>query len=149
MSIYYVSAKTADLKEVLHMMEDFYVIDDYPFDKMMTAANLKKFVSNPELGRLWLIICEGEIIGYLVLTFGFSFEFRGRDAFLDELYLKESYRSRGIGSHAVDFVLKQAEELNIKAVHLEVERHNEKGTKLYMRKGFEEHKRALMTKWLA
>lgn len=148
MSVSFVLAQAEDLKDVLHMMEDFYTIDNYPFDKLLTADNLKKFAVNPELGRLWVIISEGEIIGYIVLTFGFSFEFKGRDAFLDEFYLKEAYRSRGIGSQAVDFVLKQAEELGIKAVHLEVERHNEKGTKLYKSKGFEEHKRALMTRWL-
>ncbi|MDF9794888.1 ribosomal protein S18 acetylase RimI-like enzyme [Catalinimonas alkaloidigena] len=149
MSVSFVLAQEDDLKDVLHMMEEFYAIDYYPFDKIMTADNLKKFAMNPELGRLWVIISGGEIIGYIVLTFGFSFEFKGRDAFLDEFYLKEAYRGRGIGSHAVDFVLKQAEALGIKAVHLEVERHNEKGTRLYRRKGFEEHKRALMTRWLS
>lgn len=40
----------------------------------------------------------------------------------------------------------QVPQLGLKALHLEVERHNEKGKKLYVKKGFKEHERALMTK---
>ncbi|WPP53008.1 GNAT family N-acetyltransferase [Catalinimonas niigatensis] len=149
MNISYPLAQAEDLKKILEMMEDFYGIDAYPFDKLLTAANLKQFVANPNLGRLWLITSDRETLGYLVLTFGYSFEFKGRDAFLDEFYLKEAYRSQGIGSQAIDFVLEQAKALGIQAVHLEVERHNEKGTRLYRSKGFKEHKRTLMTKWLS
>ncbi len=142
-------AQPAHLKEVLRMMEDFYAIDKYPFDKLLTAANLKHFIAKPEFGRLWVITSEEVTIGYMVLTFGYSFEFKGRDAFLDEFYLKDRFRSRGIGSKAIDFVLEQAQALGIQAVHLEVERHNMAANQLYKKKGFEAHKRALMTKWLS
>lgn len=149
MLITYPLAQQADQEEILSMMQDFYAIDHYPFDKSLTAKNLQEFIADPGLGRLWVIKETQKIIGYMVLTFGYSFEFKGRDAFLDEFYLKEAYRSRGLGSQAIDFALEQAKKLGIQAVHLEVERHNEKGNKLYLSKGFEAHKRALMTKWLS
>jgi diamine N-acetyltransferase len=147
--ITYTLAQPEDQEEVIRMMQDFYAIDHYPFDKSLTSENLQEFISNQNLGRLWVIKEDQNIIGYMVLTFGYSFEFKGRDAFLDEFYLKETHRSRGLGSQAIDFVLEQTKALGIKAIHLEVERHNEKGNKLYLRKGFEVHKRALMTKWLS
>lgn len=149
MNISYQLAQNEDQEEILSMMQDFYAIDHYPFDKDLTSTNLREFISNQNLGRLWVIREDQHVIGYMALTFGYSFEFKGRDAFLDELYLKENHRSRGLGSQAIDFVLEQAKTLGIEAVHLEVERHNEKGNKLYLRKGFEAHKRALMTKWLS
>jgi ribosomal protein S18 acetylase RimI-like enzyme len=49
---------------------------------------------------------------------------------------------------AIDFVLHEATLLGIKAIHLEVEKHNEKGNRLYTKKGFKEHNRFLMTNFL-
>lgn len=139
-------ANETDISEVLEMMESFYAIDHYAFSKDITEKNLLTFINDPHLGRLWIIEHAQEVIGYMALTFGYSFEFQGRNAFLDELYLKEAFRSQGIGSQAVDFVLVQAALLGIQAVHLEAEKHNTKGNKLYEKKGFIPHKRILMTR---
>ena len=82
----------------------------------------------------------------MVLAACLSFEFKGFPALIDELYLMDSYRGKGIGGQVIDFVEAQAQLMQIKALHLEVERHNEQGKKLYEKKGFKEHGRALMTK---
>lgn len=140
------ATKEADIGEVLEMMEAFYAIDAYPFSKDITEKNLFAFLNDLNLGRLWMVEFQQKTIGYVVLTFGYSFEFKGRDAFLDELFLKENFRSQGFGSQVVDFVLAQAASLGIQAVHLEAEKHNTKGKKLYKKKGFIPHKRILMTR---
>ncbi len=146
MDIRFKIAEEVDIGEVLEMMEAFYAIDGYPFSKDITEKNLFTFINDSHLGRLWMIEFQQENIGYVVLTFGYSFEFKGRDAFLDELFLKENFRSQGFGSQVVDFVLAQAASLGIQAVHLEAEKHNTKGNKLYQKKGFIPHKRILMTR---
>jgi GNAT superfamily N-acetyltransferase len=84
----------------------------------------------------------------VVLTFGFSFEYGGRDAFIDELYLEAAHRGKGIGGLTIDFVSEQAKVLGVKALHLEVERHNDWGNRLYRKKGFGGNERHLLTKWL-
>lgn len=134
------------IPELLHMMEDFYSLDQYPFNRDSTAQNMHLFLASEHLGRIWGIMYKKETIGYVILTFCFSFEFKGRTAFIDELYLKEAYRSKGIGGQVVNFAIQQAKELTLKALHLEVEPHNEKGNKLYLNKGFKQHNRFLMTK---
>jgi len=63
----------------------------------------------------------------VVLAFGFSFEYKGRDAFIDELFLKEAYRKKGIGGQTMRFVEQQAKELGVHAIHLEVEKSNRTG----------------------
>jgi GNAT superfamily N-acetyltransferase len=146
MNIQYSLAGEKDIPLLLQMMERFYAIDGYHFDSPVSRANLESFISNEYLGRIWLIANESAIIGYVVLTFCFSFEFKGRTAFVDELFLNESYRGKGIGGQVLDFVDGHAKELGLKALHLEVERHNEKGKRLYVKKGFKEHERALMTR---
>ena len=104
-------------------------------------------------GRIWLIGGgdggETEPAGYFVLTFGFSIEFEGRDAFLDELFLRPEFRGRGWGTAAVEFAASAARELGVRALHLEAARGNERAIGLYRRLGFREHDRFLMTKWLA
>lgn len=134
------------IPELLHMMEDFYSLDDYPFDPDSTMHNMHHFIGSEHLGKIWMVVYRKEIIGYIILTFCFSFEFKGRTAFIDELYLKEIYRGRGIGGQVVNFAIQQARALTLKALHLEVEPHNEKGNKLYLNKGFKQHNRLLMTK---
>ena len=107
------------------------------------------FVTDRSLGKAW-VICDGEqVIGYVVLTLGFSFEYGGRDAFLDELYLDEKYRGRGIGRQAMEFVEAQAREMGVNAVHLEATHGNHPAIELYRRAGYVAHARVLMTKWLA
>lgn len=134
--------------EVLSMMAEFNAIDNYPFDPEEWRQNLEAFTSNPELGRLWVILLEEAVIGYLVLSFGFSFEYRGRDGLIDEFYIREDFRGQGIGRQAMEFVETQARALGIQALHLEVERHNERGNRLYRQRGYKGKDRDYLTKWL-
>lgn len=128
------------------MMEQFNSIDNYSFDRRQTEANLLLFLANQNLGRAWVITSNNLIIGYIVLAFGFSFEYGGRDAFIDELFLKTEFRQQGVGKLAMDFIQDEAPGLEVKAVHLEVEQHNEGGGKLYRQKGFENKGRVLLSK---
>lgn len=144
--IQFVQATTFDIQQVLHFMKGFYAIDGYSFDEVRAKRNIEKFIHNKQLGRLWLLQSEGTSIGYLALTFGFSFEYGGRDAFIDELYLDEAFRNKGFGTSILKQLDVEAKSLDVKAIHLEVERHNEGGKKLYKKSGFEANDRILMTK---
>jgi ribosomal protein S18 acetylase RimI-like enzyme len=144
-TISFIPLTAEQIPVLLQMMEDFYKIDGYPFDPVLTANNFEEFLKKEHLGRGWLILRDNTIIGYLLLCFGFSFEFGGRNAFLDELYIKEEFRSKGAGSLAVEFAAREAPGLGVKALHLEVELTNQRAFDLYKRKGFKEHKRRLMT----
>jgi ribosomal protein S18 acetylase RimI-like enzyme len=118
------------------------------FDESIAHATYRKFLSLPAFGRVW-ILCEGNLpVGYIVLTIGFSFEFHGHDAFIDELYIDAPFRRRGYGKQAVAFLEKKASELGVNAVHLEVDRGNDAALELYRCTGYQDHDRFLMTKWL-
>ena len=118
------------------------------FDAVAAQGALRMLFAQPELGRTWLV-CVGDLtVGYVVLTLGFSFEFRGRDAFIDELYIAPAYRRKGLGRMAMEFAEKRAKELGVNAVHLEVNHGNDPAMELYRRIGYADHDRYLMTKWL-
>lgn len=135
-----------DVPEILKLMEEFNSIDNYPFDKELAKRNLLQFLTDKNLGRAWVINFDSLIIGYIVFAFGFSFEHGGRDAFIDELFLKSEFREKGIGKLAMNFIQEEAQRLGIVAVHLEVEQHNESGTKLYRGSGYKANGRILLSK---
>ena len=119
-----------------------------PFDESAAHAAFHQFLSLPEFGRIWLLYDGPALVGYIILTIGFSFEFRGHDAFVDELYIVPSHRRRGFGRQAMAFVEQKAHEMGVKALHLEVDPGNDSALELYRRTGYKDHDRFLMTKWL-
>jgi len=128
----------------VRLMRDFYAIDNYPIDVEKSANLLNQFIDEPNLGKAWLIENEGEIVGYVILTFVFNFEYGGKIAFVDELYLSETVRGKGIGKQTMDFVLSESKKLGLKLLYLEVEDHNANAQKLYLTSGFQFHNRLTM-----
>ena len=118
------------------------------FDEAAARAAFYKFVALPNFGRIWLLYTDATLIGYIILTVGFSFEFRGHDAFIDELFIVPSHRRRGYGRQAVAFIEQQAGKMGINAIHLEVDDGNDPALQLYRWTGYKDHDRFLMTKWL-
>ena len=98
---------------------------------------------------MWLIKAGDEAIGYVALTLGYSLEYHGRDAFIDEIYIRESHRGKGAGARPIKFVEAACRSLEVQALHLEVERANIKARAFYHKVGFEDHDRYLLTKWIA
>jgi GNAT superfamily N-acetyltransferase len=93
---------------------------------------MDELLRDPSLGRVWMIASGAEKIGYIVMAFDYSLEYRGQ----------------GIGAQALTFFAEQARQLGVKAIHLEVN-HGNPAIELYRRMGFEDHQRYLMTKWIA
>jgi ribosomal protein S18 acetylase RimI-like enzyme len=118
------------------------------FDEGAARATFHKLLSLPAFGRVWMLCEDRKSVGYIILTIGFSFEFHGYDAFIDELYVEAAHRRRGYGGQAVTFLEKKALEMGVNAVHLEVDRGNDPAFELYRRSGYRDHNRFLMTKWL-
>jgi GNAT superfamily N-acetyltransferase len=149
MGITFKIAADAGLDVLLNFMRELYKHDHLPFDEAVARQALEKILQDHSLGRVWLIEDGDETIGYLVLTLGYSLEYHGRDAFVDEIYIRESHRGRGIGAQAIKFVEQACRRLDVQALHLEVERENTKAQAFYRKVGFADHDRYLLTKWIA
>ena len=134
----------SDISIITQMMEDFYAIDNYPMDVEVAKNLFHEFITHEHLGKSWLIYSENEIVGYIILTFIFSFEYGGKIAFVDELFIKETERGKGFGKEAIQFIQREVPKLSLKLLYLEVEPHNENAQKLYLAHDFELHNRKLM-----
>lgn len=142
--IHYNILEPSKIESITSMMQDFYAIDNYPIDIEASKKLFQEFITNEHLGKSWLIYSEDELVGYVILTFIFSFEYQGRIAFIDELYLKKSARGKGIGAKTLQFIKEQIPKLSLKLLYLEVEHHNENAQKLYLANEFEIHNRKLL-----
>ena len=142
--IVFKSLEISDIEIIVSMMEDFYSINNYPIDIATSKTLFKTFLTDENLGKAWLIFSEDKIVGYAILTFVFSFEYKGKIAFLDELYLIESARGIGIGRKAIQFIKDEVHKLKLKIIYLEIEQHNLSAQKLYIANDFETHNRNLM-----
>ena len=134
----------ADIEVITQMMQNFYAIDNYPMDVEVAKNLFQEFITNEHLGKSWLIYSENEVVGYIILTFIFSFEYGGKIAFVDELFIKETARGKGFGKEAIQFIQSEVPKLSLKLLYLEVEPHNENAQKLYLAHDFELHNRKLM-----
>lgn len=136
--------ENSDIDCIVLMMRDFYAIDNYPIDLEISKKLFQEFVANESLGKAWLIYHNNEVVGYVILTFIFSFEFQGKIAFLDELYISQNARGKGIGKQTINFIKAEIHKLSLKLLLLEVEPHNLNAQKLYISTDFEMHSRLMM-----
>jgi GNAT superfamily N-acetyltransferase len=141
-------ATSADLEVLLPPQRQYYLEDGYPWDEVEARSTLARLLDDRALGRVWLAEHEGELQGYVVLTFGYSLEYGGRDAFVDELFFFEAHRGRGLGREALGLVEAACREEGVRALHLEVERGKPGALALYRSEGFEDRERFLMVKRL-
>lgn len=130
------------------MMRGYYAQDGYTFVDAEARAAALLLIDDPHLGRLWVARQGETLVGYVAVALGFSFEYRGREAFVDELFIAESHRGRGLGREALELAEAYCREKGVNALHLEVEHHRGPALELYRRRGFENFGRFLMTKWL-
>lgn len=149
MSITLQLAALIDLPQLLSLMKELQEDDPWsiPFEQAAAEKALNELLGNPSFGRVWLIASDDQIVGYIVMCFDYSLEYGGRGAWVDEFFVQPPIRGRGIGSQVLDLFLQQAKALGVTTVHLEVN-HENPAIELYRRKGFEDHHRYLMTKWI-
>jgi len=145
-TITYRIAAIADLNMLLDLVKEFHQNEHLPFEEKVDRDVLEHFLTHESLGQAWLIQQEAEVIGYIIVTLGYSLEYRGQDAFIDEFYIRPNYQRQGIGTKTLAFVENAAVSLGVRALHLEVDFSNSDAQRLYRRSGYQNHDRFLMTK---
>jgi ribosomal protein S18 acetylase RimI-like enzyme len=132
----------------LELMQEFYALEHLSYNETVARKGLEALFEAPQLGCFWLMESEAQAVGYILVTFGFSLEFHGRNGLVDELYLREEFRGRGFGKAALAFAETFCREHGVAAVRLEVDRNNSRAQDLYRKAGYKDHDRFLLTKWI-
>ena len=130
-----------DRDAVIELVRQYHAFDDVPFDEARTASAIAPLLNHEDAGRIWLVEIGGATVGYIALCLGYSIEFGGRDAFVDEMYLIPEWRCKGVGKVVLREIVNRARELGARALHLEVARGNEHARRLYAASGFDSRER--------
>lgn len=109
---------------VLHSIPESHI--DKTFDELMRSDCY---------AECFIIECDGEPAGYALIAKSFSQEAGGLTVWLDEFYVREKYRGKGLGKSFLDFFL---EIYSGKAarLRLETEPDNKRAAVLYASYGF-------------
>ncbi len=133
-----------DLDRLAALVADFHAEEGLPGSDATRRAALSPLVEGIPHGAAYLIGPARAPIGYVIVTFGWSVEFGGLDAIIDEIYLRRAVRNRGIASEALISLPRALARAGVKALHLEVDRENASARKLYARAGFEARERYML-----
>jgi GNAT superfamily N-acetyltransferase len=140
-------ATPADLESLLALVQEYYAYDQIDFEEPRQRKALAGLLEHPALGQIWLLEDGGQPFGYAVLTYGYAMESGGRDALLDELYLREAYRSQGLGSQVLAFVESFCRKEGLTGLYLVVERQNLRAQSVYRRRNYVESDRLIFGKF--
>ena len=130
-----------DKEEIFKIMRIFYsspFLINKPSDRVIKndiEACLNKDI--PLEG--YKVVYENEIVGYFMLSFSYSTEFGCMCVWFEDLYLREEFRNKHIGTKIFDFVFAKYPKDKYR-IRLEVEKNNIRAIGLYTKCGFKENK---------
>lgn len=139
-------AKPDDLPRLQSLVARFHVSEGIQQSDEEREAALRPLLEGSPHGAAYLIGPRQGPVGYIVVSFGYSVEMGGIAGFVDEFYIRENVRGRGMGSEVIRTLIPALAEYGVKALHLEVDHTNDKAKRLYGRLGFDlRDKHQLMT----
>lgn len=139
-------ARGSDVAAIMEAMAAYYAEEGCPFEPDAARNAVAALAEDETLGALWVVEFGGALFGYFGVTLGYSLEYRGRHAWLDELYVREGARGRGLGAEALELAEAFCRDHGIRTLHLEVARHRMAAFDMYRRHGFVERDRHVLSK---
>ena len=138
-------AQFIDIDPLMVLVQEFYQFEKIDFNESVLKAFME-LLSDERFGLIWLICDRDRPVGYVALTFFFSMEYHGRCGLVDELYLREEYRGRGIGKQVFKMIEEYLLSQNVRSLSLVVDHWNSPAEALYTKLGFRREQRHLMVK---
>lgn len=128
---------TSDKKKYLEITEIFFNSDAvlHPISEENRLRTWDELMRSSEYTECYFAEVDGTAAGYMLLAYTFSQEAGGKVCWIEELFVLEEYRNRGIGKEFLDFI-KNNIEPQCRRIRLEVEDYNTGAKKLYASKGF-------------
>ena len=142
-------AVVGDVQVLVELMAEFYAESDYVLDRARADAAFTVLLSDPRLGRIWLIEQASAEVGYVVVTFVYGMEYGGLMAFVDDFFVRPTFRNSGLGTAALTAAREACAMLGVRAMAVEVAGDNAPALAVYRRIAFAMADRKLMVLALA
>jgi ribosomal protein S18 acetylase RimI-like enzyme len=141
MDVIYRRYKKTDQKELEKMIQDFYaeerrkMITDCHTSKSNIGKTLLEVEKHPDKVQVYVFGAEKKLVGYSIIVDYWSHEFGGNVSSIDELFVENDFRGKGIASEFLRYLEDQVRKKSV-SLSLEVSPKNEKAKKLYEDWGF-------------
>ncbi|WZL73332.1 GNAT family N-acetyltransferase [Clostridiaceae bacterium 35-E11] len=96
----------------------------------------REAVSLPEKIKIFMIEYEGQIVGYANTWSIYSVWMMGRTLTIDDLFIHEAHRHKGLGKKVVKAIIEYAKNHGMKRVQLLAEKDNDVANHVYRKCGF-------------
>lgn len=126
-----------DRDEYIGMFKDLYDSNatTTEYDEEIAILNFNNAISDSKLIRCLIFEYKDIVLGYAFLSFSYSTSKASQCIWLEDLYIKEPARQKGVGSYFMAWLLKEYEN-KAKVVKLEVTKSNVCAKKFYERLNF-------------
>lgn len=112
---------------------DFYKCPNPSNEELFNHIN--SLIKEPVLGKQFVIEQENEFVGFATLYFTFSTTKVKKIAILNDLFVKEGHRGKGLGEELFEFALDYSRNNNYAVMNWKTAADNETAQALYNKKG--------------
>ncbi|MGE0114621.1 MAG: GNAT family N-acetyltransferase [Steroidobacteraceae bacterium] len=130
-------ATTDSIPVLVELMRQYWEFEQIRgFSGECAQTLLQSFLSQPQLGRGWIACNEQQILGYLLCSRVFSFEYGGLTAAIDEVYVVSEARGQGVGKMLVRAAETEMRDQGCIHIEMEVAARNVRAQRFYSLLGF-------------
>lgn len=111
----------ADNERLLSLMGRYHEERGLDYDDVHRAKVAAPLLEGSPLGAVWLIGPQRAPLGYVLVTFGWSVRLGGMIGWVEEVFIRPSVRSRGIGTEVLHAVAVSLGQAGIRALQVRVD----------------------------
>lgn len=127
-----------DREDYIRFSTEFYNSSavDKPVPREYFEQGFDEMMRSDVYVQGYMLVCDGNNVGYCVTMKTYSVEAGGITIWIDELFVLEEYRSKGLGRELFKYIEENGDK-KLRRIRLEVELENGRAISLYKKMGFE------------
>lgn len=127
-----------DREDYIRFSTEFYNSSavDKPIPREHFEQGFDEMMRSDVYVQGYMLVCDGNNVGYCVTMKTYSVEAGGITIWIDEVFVLEEYRSKGLGRELFKYIEENGDK-KLRRIRLEVELENGRAISLYKKMGFE------------
>ncbi|MDH2434470.1 GNAT family N-acetyltransferase [Pokkaliibacter sp. MBI-7] len=129
-------ATTSDIKLLAELMMQFNAEESIINSPSQVSAAISSAFLHPELVSSYIAHSAGTTIGYINVTYTYSFEFMGIEVAIDEIFILPQHRRSGAASRLISQIESEAKKLGAVVISGDIADNKPWLKSFYVRNGF-------------
>lgn len=148
MSVVIREARIDDIAALTDMMQRSHADAGFALNGELAKAAFSVVLKDRRRGVVWMGLRDLKPEGYIAITFKFSMESGGVDAFIDDIFVYRDARRKGAGSALMSAAIAECRVAGVSAVHVETGDDDEAAAAFYAASGLKHRKHRILTSLL-